>query len=145
MLTEMDRVEAGPAQKTRCSSCGKVTPNYDIISYSSTGKGYRRLCGQCFNTEAAELGGLDFEHLNFEPVQLVDCSGQAHEFHFRVRLFGPGVAVDAFELRAGSPAGYQFQMIGDPREDLLALLGRLINRMRRALSVTHVQDGEYGL
>jgi len=98
-----------------------------------------------FNAEAARLGGLDFAHLNFEPVCLVDCSGQAHEFHFRTHLFGPGVALDAIEIRDGSPAGYQFQIIGDPEEDLLALLGRLIEKMRRALSVKHIQDREYGL
>jgi len=102
-------------------------------------------CRQCFNAEAAKLGGVDFGRLNFEPVCLVDCLGQAHEFHFRTHLFGPGVALDAFELRDGSPAGYQFQIIGDPEEELLALLGRLIDKMRRALSVKHIQDSEYGL
>jgi hypothetical protein len=141
----MDRVEASPVQGTRCSRCGKITPNYDTINCGSIEEGYRPLCGQCFNGEAAKLDGLDFEHLNFEPVRLADYSGQAHEFHFRTRLFGPGVALDAFELRDGSPAGYQFQIIGDPEEDLLALLGRLIDRMRRALSVRHVQDTEYGM
>jgi hypothetical protein len=141
----MDRVEARPAQGTACSSCGKVTPNYDIINYGSIEEGYRRLCGMCFNAEAAKLDGLDFEHLNFEPVRLIDRSGHAHEFHFRTRLFGPGVALDAFELRDGGPAGYRFQIMGDPNEDLLALLGRLIDRMRRALSVRHVEDGEFGL
>jgi len=45
---------------------------------------------------------------------------------------GPGVALDAFELRDGSAAGYQFQIIGNPEEDLLGLLGRLIEEMRRA-------------
>jgi hypothetical protein len=59
---------------------------------------------------------------------------------------GPGVALDAFELRDGHPAGYQFQIIGDAEEDLLALLGRLIVRMRRALSGKHVQqNGACGL
>ena len=61
------------------------------------------------------------------------------------RLFGPGVAVDAFELRDGSPGGYHFQIIGDPAEDLLVLLGRLIAKIRRALSVEHFVDGESGL
>jgi hypothetical protein len=55
------------------------------------------------------------------------------------------VALDAFELRDGYPAGYQFQAIGDPEGDLLALLGRLIEKMRRALSIQHVIDGELGL
>jgi hypothetical protein len=142
----MERVEAKPSQGTRCSNCGTVVPDFNIIHYGSIEKGYRELCGQCFNAEAAKLGGLDrFEHLNFEPVRLEDCSGISHEFHFRTRLFGPGVAIDALEIRDGQPAGYQFQIIGDPEEDLMALLGRLIDKIRRALSIKHVQDGEYGL
>lgn len=73
-------------QETRCSNCGKVAPNYDIVHYGSIEKGYRRLCGQCFNAEAAKLGGLDkFEHLNFEPGWIVDCEGQPHDFFFEPR------------------------------------------------------------
>jgi len=100
---------------TRCSNCRRIAPNYDIINLGSIESGYRILCGQCFNAESAKLGGLDkFEHLNFEPVRMVDCEGQAHDFHFRTHLFLPGVALNAFELRDGEPAGYQFQIIGDP-------------------------------
>ena len=86
-----------------------------------------------------------FETLNFEPVRLVDCTGQPHDFHFLTHLFGTGVALNAFELRDGHPAGYRFQVIGAPEEDLLALLGRLIDKIRRALSVMHVTDDELGL
>jgi hypothetical protein len=142
----MDRVEARRTQEIRCSKCGQIAQSYDIVNYGSVEKGYRQLCGQCFNAEVAELDGLDrFEHLNFEPVRLVDCIGQPHDFHFRTHLFGTGVALDAFELRDGHPAGYRFQIIGDPEEDLLALLGRLIDKMRRALSIRHVRDGKLGL
>ena len=142
----MDRVKARRTQEIRCSGCGQIAQSYDIVNYGSVEKGYRQLCGQCFNSEVAELDGLDkFEHLNFEPVRLVDCIGQPHDFHFRTHLFGPGVALDAFELRDGHPAGYRFQIIGDPEEDLLALLGRLIDKMRRALSIKHLGDGELGL
>src|SRR5438067_1741409 len=110
----MDRVEDKPAQEVQCDRCGKVTPNYDIVNYSSAVQGYSRVCGQCFNAEVATRGGLEkFEHLSFEPVRLVDCAGRPHDFHFRVNSFGPGVAIDAFELRDRRPAGYQFQMIGD--------------------------------
>jgi hypothetical protein len=42
-------------------------------------------------------------------------------------------------------SGYHFQIIGDPAEDLLVLLGRLIAKIRRALSVKHLVDGELGL
>jgi hypothetical protein len=34
-------------------------------------------------------------------VALTDAAGLVHQFHFRTRLFGGGVAMDAFELRDG--------------------------------------------
>jgi hypothetical protein len=104
-----------------------------------------QICSRCFNVEVAKSDGLNnFEHLKFDPVELVDCLGKAHVFHFRTHLFGPGVALDAFELHDGHPAGYQFQVIGEPGDDLLALLGRLIDKIRRALSLRHIVDGEFG-
>jgi hypothetical protein len=101
-----------------------MTASYDIVHYGSMEGGYRQLCSQCFNKEVAEMDGLaEFENAKVEPVGLVDSTGAVHEFHFRTHLFGPGVALDAFELRDGQPAGYHFQIIGDPNEDLLVLLG----------------------
>ena len=95
---------------------------------------------------SGQIAGLEgFEHAKFEPVGLADCTGQLHEFYFRTNLCPTGVALDAFELRNGEPAGYYFQIIGDPEDDLLVLLGRLIEKMRRALSVQHLKDGDYGL
>ena len=46
----------------------------------------------------------------------------------------------AFELQDGVPAGYQFQIIGDPQDDLFAMLGRMIEKIRRTLSVKHLVD-----
>jgi hypothetical protein len=142
----MSRVERGSANQTRCATCCQVTRDYDIVNYGSIEDGYRELCNQCLNAEVAKSDGLDkFEHVRFEAVELADCTGEAHVFHFRTRLFGPGVSIDAFELRDGHPAGYEFQIIGDPQEDQLALLGRLIEKIRRALSIKHLKDGELGL
>lgn len=133
-------------RKIKCEGCGHQTPSFEIVDYGSMEKGYRQLCRRCFNTEAATAAGLDdFEHVDFEPVRLTDSAGKPHEFHFRTLMFGVGVALDAFELRDGNPAGYQFQVIAEPEEDLLALLGRLIEKMRRALAVKHIDDGEHGL
>ena len=84
------------------------------------------------------------EHVKFGPVELADCTGEVHVFHFRTRLFGPGIALDAFELRDGHPAGYRFQVIGELGDDPLALLGRLIDKIRRALSLRHIADGKFG-
>ena len=81
-----------------------MTPSYDIVHYGSIDKGYRQLCSGCFNLEAAQLAGLKgFEHAKFHPVGLTDCAGVLHEFHFRLRLFGPGVALDTAGS-VGSPS-----------------------------------------
>jgi hypothetical protein len=142
----MNRVKARQAQKFRCAECDQIILSYDVVNLGSVERGYRTLCSRCFNTEMATLGGLDrFEHVAFEPVRLADCTGETHDFHFRTHLFGTGVALDAFELRDGRPAGYQFQIIGSPEDDLLVLLGRLIEKMRRSLSIKDLRNDELGL
>jgi hypothetical protein len=133
-------------EKIQCDGCGQLTPSYDIVNYGSIDQGYRKLCSSCFNTEVSKLGDLTrFEHIQFEPVVMTDVSGAVHEFHFRTRLMGTHVALQAFELLEEHPSGYQFQAIGDPEDDLMVLLGKLIEKMRRALSIKHIEDGELGL
>jgi hypothetical protein len=142
----MEPANSGQDQQIRCARCGQLTPSYEIVHYGSIEQGYKEVCYPCLNKEMAEAVGLEgFEHVKFEPVGLTDCTGEMHDFHFRTNLFGPGVAIDAFELRNGHPAGYQFQIIGDPEEDLLVLLGRLIQKMRRALATKHLTEGQFGL
>lgn len=133
--------------KTHCESCGAATPVYDSVNFGSMEGGYRLLCTLCFNAEVAAKYGLDdFENIRFDQIVMTDCAGETHEFHFRTRLLGGSmVALAAFELKDGAPAGYQFEIIGDPENDLMSLLGRLIERMRRRLSVKHIEQGKYGL
>lgn len=132
--------------EVKCQGCGESRPSFDIISVGSADSEYRQLCSRCFNNEMAERSGLEcFENVRFEPVQIDDCTGQSHEFHFQTRLLGDIVALDAFELDDGVPAGYEFQVIGDPDEDMFGLLGRMIQKIRRALAVKFLEDGEYGL
>jgi hypothetical protein len=141
----MDTAQSTPRPHPPCDVCGQSTPDYDIVHYGSIEHGYRRLCGRCFNTEMAKASGLEgFQHVKFEPVELTDCLGDLHKFHFRVHLFGTGATIDAFELRNGDPSGYCFQIIGEPDADLLVLLGQLVGKMRRALSIKHLRDGDYG-
>ena len=130
----------------RCEACDTAIPAFDIVSYGSIEHGYRQLCSQCFNAEVASAQGLEhFENYRLHPVVMTDCTGQAHEFQFRTRLLGPMVSLEAFELKRGEPAGYQFQILGEPDEDLLSLLGRLVERMRRSLSVKHLAQSALGL
>ena len=143
---KMKRAEVQPIEKIRCVACHESVPIFEVVSVDSIEKGYRELCSRCFNTEMAQLNGLmGFEHLDLKPVALTGADGKTHEFHFRAYLFGPGVALDAFEIRGGHPGGYQFQIIGDPEEDLLILLGRLIEKIRRGLSRKHLKKEKYGI
>jgi hypothetical protein len=142
----MDQMERKATNPTFCIDCGQATPSYEIVNYGSAESGYRTLCSRCFNTLVANLAGLEgFENASFEPVGITDSTGVIHQFHFRTHLFGTGVALDAFELRDSQPAGYQFEIIGEPNEDLLTLLARLIDKIRRALSVKHFTEDDHGL
>lgn len=137
--------EGEPSGTTVCAACGTAVPTYDVVSYGSIERGYRALCTNCFNVEVASALGVEhFEHVRFEPVVMTDCAGEQHEFHFRIRLLGDMMALEAFELKAGVPGGYQFEMLGEPDDDPLPLLGKLIERMRRSLSVRYLVSDEDG-
>ncbi len=119
---------------------------YDSVHYGSMETGYRDLCHRCFNEEVALAGRLEFQHVQFEPVDMTDAAGQSHRFHFSVRLFGDGVALDAFELKNGDPGGHEFQAIGDADCDLFGLLARLVKRIRRGLAQRHLKEEDrFGL
>lgn len=124
---------------TPCENCGEMTTYYDIVSYSGADGNSRQVCTRCFNVDAAHLSGLEhFEDIRFEPIDLKDSAGETHRFHFRARLHGSIVVLDAFELLDGHPSGYQCQVVGSPEQDLLGLLARLIQRLRRLLSIRHL-------
>ena len=133
-------------QLIHCEGCDEITPSYDIIHYGSMNSEHRQLCSQCFNAEILKLNGLsEFENIKLEPIGIVDCTGETHDFHFQTRLLGNIVSLEACELQEGSPFGYKFQLIGDPEENLFVMLGRLIQKIRRTLSIKHITDGKFGL
>jgi hypothetical protein len=121
----------------RCEQCAQPTAAYDAIHYGSMETGHRLLCTQCFNAEVARRYGVtDLENVRLDPIDMLDSAGDSHRFHFQMRLLGPEMIVlDAFELREDVRAGYEFRTIGEPEDDVLTLLARLVEKMRRALSV----------
>jgi len=128
-----------------CDACGTAVPAYDVVNYGSIEQGYRELCSRCFNAEVASTLGLErFENVGLHPVVMTDCAGERHEFHFRMRLLGSMAVLDAFELTAGAPGGYRFEILGKPDDEPWSLLGRLIERMRRSLSIKHLVRSEHG-
>lgn len=126
----------------RCHTCHEPIASYDSVRYGSADTGYRDLCSRCFNEEVARAGGLDFEHIQFDPVEMTDASGLPHRFHFNLHLLGDRVSLRAFELKDGDPGGYEFQVIGDPEGDLFVLMAQLIERMRRMLAIRHLEYDE---
>src|SRR5262249_51077225 len=114
------RRDMSPVQSVpyTCDTCRQPIAVCDGISYGSIEHGYRQLCSRCFNEEIARTDRIDFQHVDFQPLEMSDAAGQRHEFHFRVHLLGDRVALDAFELRDDEPGGYYFQALGDPHGDL---------------------------
>jgi len=53
---------------------------------------------------------------------MTDCAGEQHEFYFQVRLLGDVMVLEAFELKAGVPSVYQFEILGEPDGEPLPLL-----------------------
>jgi hypothetical protein len=130
----------------RCQACGNNVPSFDIIHCGSIDQGYRELCSQCFNATIAEASGVaEFENIRLEPIGIADCIGEIHQFHFRTRLLGDIVSLDAFELRDGNPGGYEFQLIGKPEDDQFALLGKMVQKIRETLAVKYIKSSNYGL
>src|ERR1700684_3446801 len=104
-----------------CDVCGTAVPTYDVVNYGSIEQGYRELCNCCFNAEVASALGLErFENVRLQPVVMTDCAGERHECHDRTRLLASTAALDTFELRAGEPGGYQFQILGKPDDEALS-------------------------
>lgn len=126
-----------------CEDCGQSAPGYDIVHYGSQEEGFQILCTQCFNTAVALRSGVEnFENIKLEPIGITDCAGELHQFHFRTRLLGNMVTIDGFELVDGNPDGYTFQIIGDPEDDLFVLLGKLVQKIRKTLSIKYLEEHE---
>jgi hypothetical protein len=108
---------------------------------------WRVLCSRCFNTEMAQFADLrQFQHPTFTPLRLRDAHGYDHEFHFRSLLLGDQISLEAFELVDGDDsAGYRFQSLGDPESEPFALLGQLVQKIKRALATTHLVADAGGL
>jgi hypothetical protein len=130
-----------------CHTCQAPITGYNSVHIGSAESGYRHLCSRCYNAEVAALGEYDFEHVQFEPIELADADGVKHRFDFRLRLLGDErVSLEAFEILEGAREGYQFQVLDEAGTDPFAVLARLVERMRRALAQRHLEMEErFGL
>jgi hypothetical protein len=127
---------------SRCESCGRLVKSFDTVQLSSEDRRATLLCSKCYNEFAAKRMGLDFQHVDFDPVTLRDADGISHEFEFRTHVFGEKASIEAVEIRNGQPEGYQFTVHGDAEGDMLHLFGKLFEKMRRALERRHIEKGD---
>lgn len=71
-------------QPITCDACRQPTVAHDVVNYRSIEGGYRQLRGRCFNEAAASRLGLQgSEHVDFEPVRMVDGRGTEHPQNFQ--------------------------------------------------------------
>lgn len=144
MVSTYSCKEATTMNNESCDACGRPASGPDKVVSGDTTQS-RVLCNACYNATIAKALGLKhFENAKFDPMDLMATDGTNHTFHFRYRLFATGVVLDAFELDDGSPSGQQFRVMGEPDEDPFELLGRLVKKMRQALSTHHLTEGENG-
>ena len=129
-----------PERPLLCHTCSRAIAGFESVHYGSVGGGYRDLCNRCFNQEVAAAGGIDFSHVQFEPLEVPDAAGQTHRFNFEVRLLGDQVALEAIEIIRGDPGGYEFQVLGDAAADLFELMGQMVPRIRRLLAQQHLNS-----
>jgi hypothetical protein len=127
--------------KKQCSDCGVEVSTYDGV-YLSTGDTSRFLCSRCYNESISEAIGLNFEHLSFHPIILMDRDGADHNFHFQTRLFGDKVNIQALEIKKREPKGYEFSVHGDAEDDLFGLFAKLVDRMYRELERKHIEPSD---
>ena len=128
-----------------CVRCAKELAGHDTVQTTFETETLI-LCTQCFNAEIAKHAGIeDFDNSSIDPISIVGADGINHEFHFQTRLLGDIVSLEAFEVKDGAPAGYQFQLIADPGEERFEQLARMVKRIRSALATQYLEDSSLGL
>ena len=44
--------------------------------------GYLQVCLHCYNKDMAESVGIDYDHIELQPISLKDIDGNDHKFEF---------------------------------------------------------------
>jgi len=122
---------------SNCDACGVRIKDRDGIYL--TGETTQLLCLRCYNELMADRFGLDFEHVEFDPVTMQDAAGAPHTFGFQTRIFSDQLALEAHEDRE---EGYEFSVVAPAEQDLYLTFQKLFERMRRELAHQHlIRDG----
>ena len=128
----------------KCEYCSTKVTNYNSINKSSE-NGFMCVCLHCYNKEMSEETGIDYDHIELQPILLQDSDSVDHTFHFTVRLLEERLVLKSFEIDGNNSAGYEFSMIGDIEDGLFALFSKLYEKMLKVLSMKHIyKDDDIG-
>lgn len=125
----------------KCAACGKTVQPHDGV-YVTRKEDLQYFCSNCYNDMIAQYLGVVFENPSFDPVTLKDTDDINHTFHFRTRLLGDQVIVDALELLDDGKQGYEFSILGDAEEDMFGLFKRLFERIKRSMNRKHIEPDD---
>lgn len=122
----------------KCTRCKREVPHYDGV-HQSDGKGGSLgfVCGRCWAEIMSEHSGEELAHLEVAPILIEDFDGKPHEFNFRYNPVPRGLR--AFELIGGEPGGYEFTVLAKDEEPNTALVGRLLEKIRKGLSYQNLE------
>ena len=126
----------------RCSACGTIVASRDGVHVGDKDE-TRFMCSRCYNESIAEYLGLDYEHIEFDPVTLEDPEGVSHTFQFVSHIFGEKLSLEALEVTEHDE-GYEFSVIADADQDLYITFQSLFERIRRELSRRHLEPDDRG-
>jgi len=121
----------------QCIFCGTEVKNYNSIMMQSE-DGYIRVCLHCYNKDMADSVGIDYDHIELQPISLEDIDGNEHKFLFTVRLMGDELVLKAHEDTQDDVCAYEFSMIGDHQDGLFGLFAKLYERMVNTLNTRHI-------
>lgn len=128
----------------KCTYCGAEVKNYNSIMMQSE-DGYTKVCLHCYNKDMAESVGIDYDHIELQPILLKDMDGNEHKFEFTVRLMGDQLVLKTHEDTQDDVCAYEFSMIGDYEDSLFSLFASLYERMVNTLNTKHMyKDTETG-
>ncbi len=121
----------------QCTFCGTKVNNYNSIMMQSE-DGYIQVCLHCYNKDMAEAVGIDYDHIELQPISLKDIDGNEHKFEFTVRLMGDQLILKTHEDTRDDVCSYEFSMIGDYEDGLFSLFAKLYERMVKILNTKHI-------
>jgi hypothetical protein len=124
----------------RCGRCGRTIRPDETISVSDVGD----RCYRCFNDETAKRLGVAFDNTPLQSIALIDQDGVTRTFEIRSMLVPTGHEMTAQEIPPREGGGHRFAVLGDVEADALTLFQRLYEKMRREMSVRHIELTEHG-